>query len=217
MQLLDRRLEIYDAFRGPAKSKKVWSRAESEHYLGTLKVADAQIANQSYFFSSAPTQLRNRDIMSQLPTLPQEILDEIIRTAIDLIIRTARVQIYNSRCFPEEVSRAAEQILSLRFLSRASAREVMSICWKRLDKILSNADPERKISPAAGVEERILERCVSGWIEKCQDDDHLLARARGVVRTIPTKFIVLRRRYLKQGTPGSPDFRRLVYITFKTV
>lgn len=143
--------------------------------------------------------------MSQLPTLPQEILDEILRTAIDLIIRTARVQIYNTQYRGAQAWRAARQILALRYFSRASAREVMSICWRRLQKILLNA--ERIISPAAHVEEWILEQCVRRWLRTCQDDDDELSTARRAMKDESRKLCTATHKFGEWWTLKLPAWR----------
>lgn len=121
--------------------------------------------------------------MSAVLTLPHEIQNKVLRTIIDSIIETACV---NPPPMPRRelylyTSRIALQILDLRHISKHAAREVMFVCWKRLERILLINAWERPMTIALYREELVLAKCVCGWLRTSPDDDFLLTKARQVV------------------------------------
>lgn len=119
--------------------------------------------------------------MSGLPLLPQEIQREIVRSRINSIIatacRTSNQYDYNHRNTLTMAYAAVRLILNLRYISKATAREVMFVCLGRLEKIGSIPGHMCFFSDSLYFEQFILIDCVYGWLHICPDDDFLLSRA----------------------------------------
>lgn len=117
--------------------------------------------------------------------LPQEIEHNILCRIIDSMIWEAST---NKVGFgmPELVallSRVAQQILDLRYISRHAARDVMFICWKRFEKIYTTNQFDPELSTIWYIQKCLLADCLRGWLQVGPSDDFLLTKARRVVET----------------------------------
>lgn len=134
---------------------------------------------------SSPAKTPLYDMMSEAPMLPPEIQLEILNSAINQIMRSS---IKVRRYFDEptaraHASRSAQQILNLRLISTLADREVISICWKKFEKIILIDPWHRTDSWEMHIEELILGHCLRGWLLEAPNvsDDPLLRRARQMV------------------------------------
>lgn len=132
--------------------------------------------------------------MSGLPSLPQEIQHEIIRSTVNLIIDTAcekavQCLIFNSQENLTLAYQAVSRIPNLRYISKATARDVMSVCWERLEKILSSYNGKRIYWARVIFEKLIVVDCLCGWLQICPDDDFLLLRARKMVKEAASEVL----------------------------
>jgi len=130
--------------------------------------------------------------MSGLPSLPQEIQREVVRSMVNLIIDTACEKRDKCRLNRQETLTLAHQavsrILNLRYISKAIAREVMAVCWERFEEILSF--PWWHDYWAKDYLERlIVVDCLCGWLRICPDDDFLLLRARKTLKEAATDVL----------------------------
>jgi len=83
---------------------------------------------------------------------------------------------------------AVRRILNLRYISKATSREVMFVCRERLEEIGSIPNHMRTLNASLYFEHFILIDCVYGWIHICPDDDFLLSRARKMVKESADDF-----------------------------